>query len=163
MMRMSEPVYVKYCPLCGAENPHQAAFCARCLDGDLTTVPAEVRREAPPELAVVPEPAAPAPARCTLVLIEDPGVTFRVAEGQTVGRTRKADVLLAGVPKLEWISGAHARFFRRGPQWFVQHIAVTNFIKVDGDTFRGDEEVALHDGSVLVLSLTAFRVKLEGV
>jgi ribosomal protein L40E len=158
---MAEAVYVKYCPLCGAENPRQAAFCARCLDGDLTTVPDEPRRDDAPAPAPLAAPVEPPRARCTLTLIENPALVFTVCEGQTVGRTRKADVPLTGVPKLEWISGSHARFFRRGPQWFVQHIAQTNFIKVDGDTFRGNEEVALHDGSVLVLSLTAFRVKLE--
>ena len=78
-----------------------------------------------------------------------------------MGRTENADIILRGVPKLDWISGIHAKFLRRGTQWYVQHLAKTNFIRVDGDQFRGHEEVALYDNSILVLSLTAFRVKLN--
>lgn len=96
-----------------------------------------------------------------LELLDDPTVRFAVTEGQTVGRTEKADIILSGVPKLDWISGAHAKFLRRGDQWYVQHIAQTNFIRVDGEQYTGQQEVALYDGSILVLSLTAFRVKSE--
>ena len=97
-----------------------------------------------------------------LELLDDPSVRFAVAEGQTVGRTEKADIMLRGVPKLDWISGAHAKFLRRGEQWYVQHIAQTNFIRVDGEQYQGQQEVAIYDGSILVLSLTAFRVKVDG-
>ena len=34
---MSDVTFVKYCPLCGAENPRQQAFCLKCFDGDLNT------------------------------------------------------------------------------------------------------------------------------
>jgi len=181
---MADHVYVKYCPLCGAENPRQQAFCLACLDGNLSTVPAEPKRAAvasPPSVAT----ASPSTAqnndaatvasalvpdtrqlseltRCQLELIDDPQKKFLIADGQTVGRSSKADVVLRDVPKVEWISSAHARFSRRGEQWYVQHIGKTNFIKVDGEIYRGTEEVALHDGSILVLSLTAFRVSLGG-
>jgi hypothetical protein len=101
-------------------------------------------------------------ATVTLELVDEPQVRFRVKEGQAVGRTAKAEVVLADVPKLDWISSRHARFFRRGEQWYVQHIGGTNFIKVDGELFKGQEEVALFDGSILVLSLTPFRVRLGG-
>lgn len=151
---MSEYTYVKYCPLCGAENPRQQAFCLQCFDGDLSTVPVEPRR------CGESSTDATATACCVLELLDDPQVRFSVAEKQTIGRTDKADVVLCGVPKLDWISGAHARFFRRGEQWYVQHIGSTNFIKVDGQMYQGNEEVALYDGSVLVLSLTPFRVHL---
>lgn len=170
---MSDVIYVKYCPLCGAENPRQQPFCLHCQDGDLTTVAIEPRRgqkpaqaaeaepaSAPPvETAVAPAPDV-APTTCVLELLDDPGVRFAVAEGQTVGRTEKADIILQGVPKVEWISSTHAKFLCRGTQWYVQHIAQTNFIKVDGEMYRGHQEVAIYDGSILVLSLTAFRVKL---
>ncbi len=170
---MSELVYVKYCPLCGAENPRQQPFCQWCGDGDLSTVAVELRR--------TPETPAAADARegdattgespeaeaqentpvLVLELLDDPTVRFAVTEGQTVGRTEKADIMLSGVPKLDWISGAHAKFLRRGEQWYVQHIAQTTFIRVDGEQYQGQQEVAIYDGSILVLSLTAFRVKVE--
>ena len=172
---MSELEFVKYCPLCGAENPRQQAFCLSCFDGDLSTVPVEPRRqqaakprrETPSPAADIPamplEPA-PQPAQAPvsdvlrLELVDDPAIRFSIRDGQTVGRTDKSSIVLCGVPKLDWISSAHAKFFRRNTQWYVQHIAETNFIKVDGETFQGHEEVAIYDGSIVVLSLTAFRV-----
>ena len=78
-----------------------------------------------------------------------------------MGRGVEADVLLSGVPHLSFISRCHALFLRRGAQWFVQYMASGNFIKVDGETYSDDSLVALHDGSVLVLSLSSFRVVLR--
>ena len=94
-------------------------------------------------------------------MLDDPSIRFAVTEGQTVGRTEKADIQLSGVPKLEWISSAHAKFLRRGDQWYVQHIAHTNFIRVDGEKYHGQQRWRFMDASILVLSLTAFRVKVE--
>jgi len=164
---MAEVVFVKYCPLCGAENSRQQAFCLKCLDGDLSSVPVEPRRDTAPAAAPTePTAAASAPATPvdTLILesVDNPAVHFAIHENQSVGRTDKADIILQNVPKLEWISGAHARFLRRGDQWYIQHIAHTNFVKVDGETFSGEEEVAVYHGSIVVLSLTSFRVNLEG-
>lgn len=182
---MSDAIVVKYCPDCQMQNPAVASFCSQC-DWDLLNVPAQTRRDlvdgAQDEAAAVePEPSHTATAQsgtperdendvptkravaaagiCTLELLENPSQTFTIRPGQTVGRTNKADVVLAGVPNLEYISRVHARFLRRGEQWFVQYIAEGNFIKVDGEEYTEDDEVALHDGSILVLSLTGFRVK----
>lgn len=158
---MGELTFVKYCPLCGAENPRQQAFCLSCFDGDLTTVPVEPRRDAEPAATPAQDAAAETPAPAdglVLELVDDPARRFRVGDKQSVGRNTKADVILADVPNAEWISGAHARFFRRGAQWYVQHVGHTNYIKVDGETFSGQEEVPIHQDSVVVLSLTAFRV-----
>jgi len=164
---MAEVAFVKYCPLCGAENSRQQAFCLKCLDGDLSTVPVEPRRDTEPAAAEQPAPAAEGEATApvtvlTLESVDNPDVAFAIRENQTVGRSDKSDIILHDVPKLEWISGAHARFLRRGAQWYVQHVGHTNFIKVDGETYGGQEEVAVYHGSILVLSLTAFRVNLEG-
>ena len=164
---MAEVVFVKYCPLCGAENPRQQAFCLKCLDGDLTSVSVEPRRDTAPASTPAEPPAtqaAPAAPSDTLILesVDNPSIRFAIRENQTVGRTEKADIILQNVPKLEWISGVHARFLRRGVQWYVQHIAHTNFVKVDGETYSGEEEVAVYHGSIVVLSLTSFRVNLEG-
>jgi hypothetical protein len=163
---MGEVTFVKYCPLCGAENPRQAAFCVSCMDGDLSTVPVEPQRAgtAPVEEEAVDtlrigQGRTRIPT-CTLELIENPAIAFTVRDGQTVGRNSKADVILKGVPNFDYISGCHARLFLDGEQWFVQHMGGTNFIKVDGEMYRGQEEVPIHDGSILVLSLTAFRLKV---
>jgi hypothetical protein len=106
------------------------------------------------------------PAQIVLELVERPELRFTVADGQTVGASRdeqrRADVTLAGAPNLDYISSVHARLFRRGEQWFVQHSGSTNFIKVDGARFEKREEVPLHHGSVLVLSKTPFRVLIGG-
>ena len=165
---MTEIEYVKYCPLCGGENPRRQAFCRHCHDGDLTTVPVEQKRRppsAPPANTADGDVAlqswyAEALARCTLQLVEDASVRFDIREGQSVGRTTDADVVLAGVPNQEWISGVHARFFRRGAQWYVQHLGDTNYIKVDGNIFRGHEEVPVQDGAIVILSLTPFQFRV---
>jgi len=162
---MAEVAFVKYCPLCGAENPRQQAFCLKCLDGDLSAVPVEPRRETMPPPAATPSGAEEEGAGHDILLLEsvdNPEVNFAIRENQTVGRTDKSQVILHDVPRLEWISGAHARFLRRGEQWYVQHVGHTNFIKVDGETYSGQEEAAVYHGSIIVLSLTSFRVNLEG-
>jgi pSer/pThr/pTyr-binding forkhead associated (FHA) protein len=161
---MGEAAFVKYCPLCGAKNPRQQAFCLKCHDGDLSTVPVEPSRDAAPAPEAAPAQNAGDAANPTLILesVDNPAVTFAIQENQTVGRTDKSQVILRDVPRLEWISGAHARFLRRGGQWYVQHVGSTNFIKVDGETYSGQEEAAVYHGSIVVLSLTSFRVNLEG-
>ncbi len=183
---------VKYCPLCGAANDPAEPFCAACHDGELMALAPQPRRldpavaapaagtatsvidwEAGPGEAATP--AAPVPdtlhvegaaATAVLELIENPALRFSVADGQTVGASRDhsrlADVALRGVPELEYISSVHARLFLRGEQWYVQHIGSTNFLRVDGMKYEQREEVPLHDGTVLVLSKTAFRVRLGG-
>ena len=121
-------------------------------------------REAPAEPSPGTRRVEQAARQLTLELIERPGVRFAVLDGQSVGASREAqaDVTLRGVPDLEYISSVHARFFTRGTQWYVQHLGHTNFIKVDGMKFEKREEVPLSEGSVLVLSKTAFHVVLTG-
>ena len=95
-------------------------------------------------------------------LIEDPSKTWSIADGQSVGRDERADVILAGAPKLNYISGKMARFCRRGEQWFIQHLGHTNYIEVDGTQYDDDSEVALEEGSIVGLPLTFFRIHLGG-
>ncbi len=158
---------VKICPSCGLENAPSESFCTRC-DFDLLSVPAQTvaaRAADSVEVAAPLPPAAPVapiPARCRLELVDDPTRSFVMEAGQTIGRGLEADVLLCDVPHMDFISRRHAKFLRRGEQWFVQYIAQGNFIAVDGETVEDDSEVALHDGSLLSLSLTAFRVAIEG-
>lgn len=163
---MSDALVVKYCPACDALNLPSESFCTQC-DFDLFSVPSEPRRDLlqdapqgnPP--TENDEKAAPVEAAfCRLELLDDPMIGFQIAPGQSVGRGVEADVLLHGVPHLGYISRRHALFSRRGAQWFVQYVAQGNFVKVDGETYDDDSLVALHDGSVVTLSLTSFRVVL---
>ncbi|RYX83809.1 FHA domain-containing protein [bacterium] len=168
---------VKVCPSCDAVNPATASFCSEC-EWDLMNVAPTSR----PEVAVAETTSAPletAPsttpvaddsatmrvadmnAVCTLELIEDPALQFQIRDGQTIGRSSRADVELIGVPGREYLSRIHARFFRRGKQWFAQYVATGNFIKVDGEMYEDDSEVALENGSMLTLSLTTFRVHVN--
>lgn len=162
---MSEALVVKYCPACGEENLPSESFCTHC-DFDLLTVPPEPRRdlvEAVPDTPQTQTVVAPMTATevCRLELLDNPEVSFEVKPDQIVGRGVEADVILAEVPHSGYISRQHARFLRRGEQWFVQYLAQGNFITVDGETAEDDSQLALHNGSVLVLSLTSFRVVLE--
>jgi ribosomal protein L40E len=181
---MSRVKFVKYCPLCGAENPERASMCQSCFKGDLTRTRRERPRDeeqdsiggagVPPadgeDTGQRPAPPAqndpnidqPAANTCRLELVQDPTVSFTVADGQIVGRTDKADVILKDVPQADYIHGRHAKLFRRGQQWYAQYLGGFNFIRVDNVEYRGNEEVAINDGSVLVLSLTPFYVRMGG-
>lgn len=166
---MSNEKYVKYCPLCGGENPRRQAFCQHCHAGDLTTVPEEINRSRViaknSEVALTPLDSEQViqnwhqevVAECSIELLEDSSIKFKICDGQTVGRTAEADVQLAAVPRAEWISSVHARFFRRGSQWYIQHLGDTNYIKIAEDIYRGHEEVPVQSGQIITLSMTAFR------
>lgn len=169
-------VFVKYCPNCGGENGRLQPLCLQC-NADLTMVRAEPRRDeapAPPAPAEASTPPTAVPIQhtarvetaedcCVLELVADPAVRFAVRAGQTVGRTAAADIVLEQqVPDWRYISSCHARFLKRGAQWYVTHAGGTNFNIVDGTKYTGDDEVAIYDNSVLVLSKTAFRVNIGG-
>jgi hypothetical protein len=165
---MSNALVVKYCPACGEENLLSESFCTAC-DFDLLSVPTEPRRDLVTPLQETPEIRLPVPTedipaaltdQCRLELLESPKIAFQISPGQSVGRGVEADIILNGVPHLAYISRRHALFSRRNEQWFVQYVAVGNFIKVDGETYEDDSLVAIHDGSVLTLSMTSFRVTL---
>ncbi|RYG44576.1 FHA domain-containing protein, partial [bacterium] len=126
--------------------------------------PAPASGSVPFEGTVRAPRVAPALSVGTLALesMEDSALRFVVAEGQTVGRTEKSDVVVGEVTNGKYISSAMARFTRRGDQWYVQHIATTNYIVVDGEEYEDDTEVAIHDGSVLALALAPFIVRIGG-
>lgn len=163
-------VFVKYCPACGRENPRLQPLCLDC-NADLTMVQAMLKQDEETAAPAAAPPAVPAHtmlieepcAGCTLELVADPNVTFAVADGQTVGRTGDADVALAErVPDWQYISSRHALFTRRGEQWYVRHVGSTNYIMVDGAKYAEDVDVAVYDNTALVLSKTAFRVRISG-
>lgn len=144
---------VRVCPVCGTENPASASDCTKC-GTDILGEPLESRFDDESAAQGVTGP------KIVLEVMQQPDLKFEVGEGKTVGRTDSADVVLKGVPNLDYISRRMALFTRRGEQWYVQHVASSNFITVDGDRYEGDEEVALHDGSVLGLALTQFMVRI---
>ena len=170
--------FVKCCPLCGQDNLPIASFCEKC-DADLMNVSVEMRETAPTDgpranealdLAKAPaqtqedegitETATRRDAVLKLELVANPALCFEVRPGQSVGRSTRADVTISGVPDVEYISREHARFSQRGVQCYVQYIDEGNSIFVDSVESSDDGEMALHDGSILVLSLTPFRVRV---
>ena len=145
---MSDPL-VKYCPVCGTENSRYAAYCASCGDADLSTVPVESR--------------CSSAMKVVLESVDNPGLAFAVSDGQTVGRTDCADIVLTGIPDLDAISRKHALFQKQGGRWFVRHVGETNFIQVDSETHTGQEQVEIHENSIVALTLARFRVRLREV
>ncbi len=75
---MSEVDFVKYCPLCGAENSCREAFCTQCGDGDLSIVPEESRKVTGE--AEDSEETGSLPVSPSSVLIDEGQHTFRVGE-----------------------------------------------------------------------------------
>lgn len=156
---------VRVCPVCRTECPEDVFACPR--DGsDLLMEPIVLRADAP-AAETVPPPCESASqegataAHLVLESIEVPGLKFVVREGQCVGRGEAADIVLAGSPHFGHISRRMAVFFCRGEQWFIQHVATSNYIKVDGCEYEDDTEVAIEDGSVVGLPLAMFRVKVS--
>ena len=163
---MSSVYKVRVCPRCGTENPATSSDCSKC-GADILGEPLETRY---PD-AVPSETDAPAVAareevsgpHVVLEVMERPDMSFVVGEGQSVGRTEAADVVLKGVPYFDYISRKMATFIRRGDQWFVKHIGTSNYIVVDGDKYETDDDIALHDGSVLGVPLCQFMVRIPAV
>ena len=160
---MSTVYKVRVCPICGTENPATASDCAKC-GADILGEPLETRfpESAPSELVSTPteEPAETTGPHVLLQLMERPDVSFTISEGKCVGRTGDADIVLKGVPYFDYISRRMACFSRRGEQWFVKHVGTSNYIVVDGEKYETDDDIAIHDGSVLGLPLCQFIVKI---
>jgi hypothetical protein len=148
----------KSCPSCGTENPPAAADCVKC-GADILAEPVE-RRAAGSAPATAVAPTDECKPHVRLESLYDPANAFVVFDGQTVGRSDASDVVIDGVPDLDSISRRMALFFRRGQQWYVQHIAGTNFVAVDGEEYESDDEIAIRDGSVVGLALCQFFVRI---
>jgi pSer/pThr/pTyr-binding forkhead associated (FHA) protein len=155
----------KTCPSCGEENASSAADCSRC-GADILAEPVEQRSVDKPSIEAPSVPPLRSGEKSADALrlesLANPGAVFAVRDGQTVGRSEQADVVIEDVPELDSISRVMAKFTREGDQWYVQHLATTNFISVDGEEYEGDDEVALHDGAVLGLALCQFLVSVPG-
>ena len=152
---MSNLERFKICPACQAKNPPSASDCLEC-GADVLSERVEHR-----STVSTPEPVAAPHIR--LESLYDPEKVFIVQEGQTVGRSDAADVVIDGVPDMDSISRRMALFGRRGQQWFIQHVAQTNFVAVDGEEYESDDEVVIRDGSVVGLALCQFFVRIPTV
>jgi serine/threonine protein kinase len=173
---------VKICPRCGGHNDANAHSCKKIYETkicrhDLSTVPARVRDSSTVPARVddiSPMPinhvetvetgvAKPILDILFLELMTNPNICFEVRDGNTVGRAIESDVVLAGTPKIDWVSRRMARFFKRGSQWYVKNAVLppTNFIQVDGERYCDDSEIAIGEGSILGLPLDQFTVYLN--
>jgi len=157
---MTTATRYKVCPACRTENAPNAADCEKC-GNDILAEPVERRASEAPPVETAPRPDLSRP-HITLESLAVAGRTFTVYEGQTVGRSDQSDVTIEDIPDLDSISRRMAKFHRRGDQWFVQHIANTNYIAVDGEQYEEDDDIAIHDGSVLGLALCSFFVRVGG-
>jgi len=148
------------CPGCGTENPPTAADCENC-GLDILGEQVENRSAAETPIIDIPVEVDTSPA-LRFESLASPGLGFTVREGQTIGRSDRADVVIEGVPELDSISRVMAKVNRRGDQWFIQHVATTNFIVVDGERYEDDDDVAIREGSVIGLALCQFIVRETG-
>ncbi len=163
---------VRVCPGCGQQNSAVDVFCRKCMM-DISTVAPSVMDEVIPASEPQAQPqcsqsegvtkvvntqtTSQTVDMCSLELVSDPNVMLHLQDGQTIGRGDQADIRVVNVPDVDAISRVHAKFFTRNGQWYIQYLGKTNFIKVDGQIY-GDTntEVALYEGSIVVLSLTPF-------
>jgi hypothetical protein len=175
---MAENKFIKKCPLCGKDNEIYQVFCSSCGDGDLSQVVIEplVKNDVSLTLTKPDIKSNTTPIhkdddditakvgevkKIILESIDDPTIQFVVKENQSVGRNGKADVVVEKVAKSEWISGKHALFTRRKNKWYIQHVGTTNYIIVDNEKFCEDEEVPIYNDSIIALSLSLFKVKID--
>ncbi len=108
--------------------------------------------------------SAPAPQRVrsvqrlNLVVVEpgaaplNPGEVFAVADGGTLGRGDRADVVLAD----QAISTEHARVSRAGRGWVVTDLGSTNGTRVNDAIVR--DRAPLSEGDVLSLGTVRLQV-----
>lgn len=140
------------CSLCGEANPGGALVCRVC---------------GTPQPATQADPAraaggggGPAAEPPVVLVHEASGREFVVRPGQTVGRTGKADVVLAGLPGQEYISEVHARIEMRSGRWRIQRLGTTNPLTVDGAELAANGvQAGLLDGAVVGFAGTALRVR----
>lgn len=151
---------VRVCPVCGTENPPSASDCESC-QADILGEPLDSRSNSPiATSAAAPAPPEPTGPLIILEAIQNPALKWKVGEGQSVGRSSEADVVLKDAPDVDFVSRKMAVFSRRGDQWFVQHVGTTNYITVDGDRYESDDDIAIHDGSILGLALSQFMIRI---
>ncbi|MBD0280715.1 MAG: FHA domain-containing protein [Thermoleophilaceae bacterium] len=90
-----------------------------------------------------PDPRAGARPRLEVVaaLGRDPGTTFDVSEGATLGRSNGADIRIDD----PYASSAHARIFARGGFMYVEDMGSTNGTYLNGRQLREPERLKRAD------------------
>jgi hypothetical protein len=90
-----------------------------------------------------PDPRAGARPRLEVVaaLGREPGTTFDVSEGATLGRSNGADIRIDD----PYASSAHARIFARGDFMYVEDMGSTNGTYLNGRQLRAPERLKRAD------------------
>jgi len=71
----------------------------------------------------------------------DPGASWQVGEGATMGRSDTADIRVED----PFASSAHARIFSRGDFMFIEDMGSTNGTYLNGRTLRSAERLKMAD------------------
>ena len=95
------------------------------------------RRTATPDLRAGVEPRLEVVAAMGL----DPGRTFEVGEGATMGRSDGADILIDD----PFASSAHARIFPRGEFMYLEDMGSTNGTYLNGRQIKTPERLKMAD------------------
>jgi pSer/pThr/pTyr-binding forkhead associated (FHA) protein len=124
-----------FCTRCGHPNRDDARFCAECGaplqdDSTVTLTPVEPEDE---DAAEFPFPEDELESGQALLQVKrgpNAGSTFLLeSDATTVGRSTNSGVFLDDIT----VSRAHARFERRGGEWFVRAAGSLNGTYVNGE------------------------------
>ncbi len=164
---------VKVCPNCRRNNDRLAdlcAFCAASIDRVKATPLGEPGAGggsgtpgtggAPASggaVAGAPTQALPTTA-AELVAVEPPGLRFRLAGGDTVGRGAGVD--LSPLPRSAYISRRHARFICEGGRWYVEDLGSTGGTFIAGVRLTPGVRHELIDGGAVTLANSSFTFRL---
>ena len=164
---------VKVCPNCRRNNDRLAdlcAFCAASIDRVKATPLGEpgagggsgtrLTGGAPASggaVADAPTQALPTTA-AELVAVEPPGLRFRLAGGDTVGRGAGVD--LSPLPRSAYISRRHARFICEGGRWYVEDLGSTGGTFIAGVRLTPGVRHELIDGGAVTLANSSFTFRL---
>ena len=85
----------------------------------------------------------------------EPGTTFDISEGATLGRSDGAEIPVDD----PFASSAHARIYPRGDFMHVEDMGSTNGTYLNGERLRGEAE--LSDLDEIRIGDTEFRFELE--
>lgn len=186
------PAYAKICPKCNGSNREEENICSTCGQflGMVRAVP--VPEAAPRSLENRPsepkaepgeafadrdqgerrrgstEPASlPRDEHAPRLRLEcaSTGATFAIEDGSTVGQahpTSRAEVQMAGIPNINYVSRHHCRLNRTGGAWFVTALpGALNGTAINGVPVAPGGRARLRDGDELLMANVAFRVKIE--
>jgi ribosomal protein L40E len=142
VLAQPEPVWVKYCPACGAENPAESDRC-RC--GAFLADAERVRKK---------EPDSEEPLKLTFA---SGAVVILTAKENILGREYQSDLVWDDDP---YVSGAHLRIRRRGGKWYAQDISA-NGTERNGRPMPAGEAVLLGQKDRLRAGRTEFQVTFE--